>query len=62
VLQVGEAGIEEEEEEEASVHEEHGLRVSENTVLRRISGSMTEEATGGWRSVDIFKVLVQVPE
>jgi hypothetical protein len=28
---------------------EHALRVFQNTVLRRIFGPSTEEATGGWR-------------
>jgi hypothetical protein len=28
---------------------EHGLRVFENRVLRRIFGRETDEVTGGWR-------------
>jgi hypothetical protein len=29
--------------------EEHGLRVSENRVLRRMCGRKREEVAGGWR-------------
>jgi hypothetical protein len=32
-----------------TLREEHRLRMSENRVLRRISGSKTEEVEGGWR-------------
>jgi hypothetical protein len=31
---------------------EHRLRVSENTVLRRIFGPEREEVAGGWRRLD----------
>jgi hypothetical protein len=31
--------------------EEHGLRVSENRVLRRIFGPKRDEVTGGWRKL-----------
>jgi hypothetical protein len=31
--------------------EEHGLRVFENRVLRRISGPKRDELTGGWRKL-----------
>jgi hypothetical protein len=31
--------------------EEHRLRVSENRVLRRISGTKRYEVTGGWRKL-----------
>jgi hypothetical protein len=32
-----------------TLREEHRLRVSENRVLRRISGPKREEVTGCWR-------------
>jgi hypothetical protein len=31
--------------------EEHGLRVFENRVLRRIFGPKRDEVTGGWREL-----------
>jgi hypothetical protein len=31
--------------------EEHGLRVSENRVLRRIFGPVREEVAGGWKTL-----------
>jgi hypothetical protein len=31
--------------------EEHGLRVFENRVLRRIFGPKRDEETGGWRKL-----------
>jgi hypothetical protein len=31
--------------------EEHGLRVFENRVLRRIFGPKRDEVTGGWRKL-----------
>jgi hypothetical protein len=34
-----------------TLREEHGLRVSENRVLRRIFGSKKDEVTGGWRKL-----------
>jgi PAS domain-containing protein len=33
--------------------EEHGLRVFENRILRRIFGSKREEVVGGWRRLHI---------
>jgi hypothetical protein len=32
-----------------TLREEHRLRLSENSVLRRVSGSKREEVTGGYR-------------
>jgi hypothetical protein len=32
-----------------TLREEHGLRVSENRVLRKIFGPKREEVAGGWR-------------
>jgi hypothetical protein len=32
-----------------SIREEHGLRVFENEVMRKIFGPKREEVTGGWR-------------
>jgi hypothetical protein len=32
-----------------TLREEHRLRMFENRVLRRISGPMKDEVTGGWR-------------
>jgi hypothetical protein len=34
-----------------TLKEEHGLRVFENRVLRRIFGSKRDEVTGGWRKL-----------
>ena len=34
-----------------TVREEHGLRVFENRVLRRIFGPMRDEVTGEWRKL-----------
>jgi PAS domain-containing protein len=34
-----------------TLREEHGLRVFENRVLRRIFGFMREEGVGGWRTL-----------
>jgi hypothetical protein len=34
-----------------TLKEEHRLRVFENRLLRRIFGSMREEAAGGWRKL-----------
>jgi hypothetical protein len=34
-----------------TLREEHGLRVFENRVLRRIFGPKRDEVTGGWRKV-----------
>jgi hypothetical protein len=34
-----------------TLREEHGLRVFENRVLRRIFGNKREEVTGGWRKL-----------
>jgi hypothetical protein len=34
-----------------SLWEEHGLRVFENEVLRKIFGPQREEVTGSWRKV-----------
>jgi hypothetical protein len=34
-----------------SLREEHGLRVLEDRVLRRIFGPKRDEATGGWRKL-----------
>jgi hypothetical protein len=31
--------------------EEHGLRVFENRVVRRICGPKRDEVTGGWRKL-----------
>jgi hypothetical protein len=33
------------------LREEHGLRVFENRVLRRIFGPERDEVTGGWRKL-----------
>jgi hypothetical protein len=33
------------------LEEEHGLRVFENRVLRRIFGPKRDEVTGGWRKL-----------
>jgi hypothetical protein len=33
------------------LREEHGLRVFENRVLRRIFGTKMDEVTGGWRKL-----------
>jgi hypothetical protein len=33
------------------LREEHGLRVFENRVLRRIFGPKRDEVTGGWRKL-----------
>jgi hypothetical protein len=33
------------------LREEHGLRVFENTVLRRIFGPKKDELTGEWRKI-----------
>jgi len=32
-----------------TLREEHGVRVSENTVVRNIFGSKTDKITGEWR-------------
>jgi len=32
-----------------TLREEHGVRVSENTVLRKIFGSKRDKITGEWR-------------
>jgi hypothetical protein len=34
-----------------TLSEEHRLRVSQNTVLRRIFGPKRDEVTGGWRKL-----------
>jgi hypothetical protein len=34
-----------------TLKEEHGLKVSENKVLRRISGPKRDEVTGDWRKL-----------
>jgi hypothetical protein len=34
-----------------TLREEHGLRVFENKVLRRIFGPKRDEVTGGWRKL-----------
>jgi hypothetical protein len=34
-----------------TLREEHGLRVFENRVLRRIIGPKRDEETGGWRKL-----------
>jgi hypothetical protein len=34
-----------------TLKEEHGLRVFENRVLRRIFGPKRDEVTGGWRKL-----------
>jgi hypothetical protein len=34
-----------------TLREEHGLRVFENRVLRRIFGPKRNEVTGGWRKL-----------
>jgi hypothetical protein len=34
-----------------TLREEHGLRVFENRVLRRIFGPKRDEVTGGWRKL-----------
>jgi hypothetical protein len=34
-----------------TIREEHGLRVFENKVLRRIFGPKRDEVTGGWRKL-----------
>jgi hypothetical protein len=34
-----------------TLREEHGLRVFENRVLRRIFGPRRDEVTGGWRKL-----------
>jgi hypothetical protein len=34
-----------------TLREEHGLRVFENRVLRRIFGPKWDEVTGGWRKL-----------
>jgi hypothetical protein len=34
-----------------TLREEHRLRLFENRVLRRISGSKRDEVTGGWRKL-----------
>jgi hypothetical protein len=36
-----------------TLREEHGLRVSENRVLRRMFGPKREEVAGGWRRLQI---------
>jgi hypothetical protein len=35
-----------------TLKEEHGLRVFENRVLRRIFGPSRDEVTGGWRKLN----------
>jgi len=35
-----------------TLREEHGLRVTENRVLRRIFGPKREEVTGEWRRLN----------
>jgi hypothetical protein len=34
-----------------TIKEEHGLRVFENRVLRRICGLKEDDVTGGWREL-----------
>jgi hypothetical protein len=33
------------------LREEHGLRVSENGMLRKVFGPETDEVTGEWRKI-----------
>jgi hypothetical protein len=41
-----------------TLREEYRLKVSENGVLRRISGLMREEVEGGWRTLHNKNQLV----
>jgi hypothetical protein len=46
-----------------TLREEHGLRVFENKVLRRIFGPKRDEETGGWRKLhnEELRVLYSSP-
>jgi hypothetical protein len=39
------------------VSKEHGLRVFENRVLRRIFGPKREKVSGGWRGLHSEEIL-----
>jgi hypothetical protein len=41
-----------------ALREEHGLRVFENRVLRRIFGPKRDEATGEWRKLHIEELPI----
>jgi hypothetical protein len=40
-----------------TLRKEHRLKVSENTVLRRIFGLKRDEVTGGWRKLHNEELL-----